>query len=125
MSRGFTLIELLVALAVFAIVATTVYTRSGDSIRNVSYMEERTLAGWLADNELALMRMARLDIEAPMPTGRGERRVTMAGRDWVVRNSVESTTHPLLRRVDIEVVVESNRDERHTVHTLTGFVGRY
>ncbi|NJN51897.1 MAG: type II secretion system minor pseudopilin GspI [Gammaproteobacteria bacterium] len=125
MRKGFTLIELLIALAVFAVVATTVYTRSGESIRQLSVMEERTLATWLADNELALLRMSRLDVDQPMPTGSDERRVVMAGRDWTVRNVIEATSHPWLRRVEVEVLLEPERGETRTVHTHTGFLGRY
>ncbi len=125
MKRGFTLIELLVALAVFAVVATTVYTRSGESIRQLSIMEERTLASWLADNELALLRMSRLNVDAPMPTGSDEREFVMSGRTWTVRNRIEGTSHPWLRRVEVEVRLEPERGEARTVHTLTGFLGRY
>lgn len=125
MKRGFTLIELLVALAVFAVVATTVYTKSGESIRQLAVMEERTLASWLADNELALLRIARANADTPMPTGTDERQVIMADRTWRVRSTIEGTSHPWLRRVDVEVAIEPDRGDSRTVHTLTGFLGRY
>ena len=60
-ARGFTLIELLIAVAIFAVVALTVYTRSGDSIRQLGALEERTLALWVAENELATLRMSRVN----------------------------------------------------------------
>jgi general secretion pathway protein I len=120
---GFTLIELLIAVVVFAVVATTVYTRSGDSIRQLGALEERTLALWLAENELAMMRVARANADAPIPTGTTTRDVTMAGRDWRVEVKISDTTNPLLRRADIGVA-RADKPEA-SLESLTGFVGRY
>jgi general secretion pathway protein I len=125
MNRGFTLIELLVALAVFAVVATTVYTRSGESIRQLGVLEERSLASWLADNELSTLRIGRLNGDAPMPTGTQERQVVMASRTWILRDSIEPTSHPWLRRVEIAVLLKPERGDERQIHQLTGFLGRY
>jgi general secretion pathway protein I len=120
---GFTLIELLIAVAVFAVVAVTVYTRSGDALRQLGGLEERTLATWLAENELATLRLARLTVDAPMPTGKDSHQVTMSGRDWVVTVQIEDTTHPWLRRADVAVAHAESPDA--SVARLTGFIGRY
>jgi len=121
--RGFTLIELLIAVAVFAIVATTVYTRSGDAIRQLGALEERTLALWLAENELAALRIARSNSETPMPTGTMGRDVTMAGREWRVSVRISDTTNPWLRRADIQVAHAEAPDA--ALQSMTGFIGRY
>jgi general secretion pathway protein I len=121
--RGFTLIELLIAVAVFAVVATTVYTRSGESIRQLGALEERTLALWVADNELAMLRVSRLNSDSPMPTGTVGRQVTMAGREWRVDVKVTDTTNPWLRRADILVAHAESPEE--PLQSLTGFIGRY
>jgi general secretion pathway protein I len=123
-ARGFTLIELLIALAIFAIVATTVYTRSGDVIRQTSGLEERTLATWLADNELALLRMSRLATNAPLVTGTQTRQVVMSGRNWTVTDKVIDTNNPWLRRVDVAISPQDTRAQPAT-YTLTGYIGRY
>jgi general secretion pathway protein I len=122
-SRGFTLIELLVALTVFAVVAVAVYTRSGDTLRQLGDLEARTLGIWLAENELAAMRLARANTDEPMPTGNDTRQVSMAGRDWTVSVHISDTTHPWLRRADISVARLDDPDDR--VATLSGFIGRY
>lgn len=122
-SRGFTLIELLVAVAVFAVVAVAVYTRSGDTLQQLGGLEERTVALWLADNELAAMRLARHNTEQPMPTGKDTRQVTMAGRDWLVTTRISDTSHPWLRRADISVAAAQSPDD--SITSLTGFIGRY
>ena len=106
----------------FAVVATTVYTRSGDSIRQLGALEERTLALWLAENELAMLRVARSNTDAPMPTGTNARQVTMGGRDWRVEVKISDTTNPLLRRADIGVARAATPDA--SLESLTGFIGR-
>ena len=121
--RGFTLIELLIAVAIFAVVALTVYTRSGDAIRQLGALEERTLALWVAENELATLRMSRANSDTPMPTGTVDRQVTMGGRDWRVEVRVSETVNPWLRRADIGV---SHTDTpESSLESLTGFIGRY
>ena len=122
-TRGFTLIELLIAVVVFATVAMTVYTRSGDSIRQLGALEERTLALWLAENELAMLRVSRTNVDSPIPTGTKTRDVTMGGRDWRVDVKISDTTNPLLRRADIGVARADKPDS--SLESLTGFVGRY
>ena len=121
--RGFTLIELLIAVAIFAVVAVTVYTRSGDSIRQLETLEERTLALWVAENELAALRVSRSNIDTPMPTGTVGRQVAMAGREWRVEVKVSDTTNPWLRRADVEVARAEAPDA--SLESLTGFIGRY
>jgi general secretion pathway protein I len=120
---GFTLIELLIAVVVFAVVATAIYTRSGDSLRQLSALEERTLALWLAENELAMLRVARANVDTPIPTGTNKREVTMGGREWRVEVKITDTTNPLLRRADIGIARADNPDA--AIGSLTGFVGRY
>ena len=122
-TRGFTLIELLIAVAVFAVVATTVYTRSGDSIRQLGALEERTLALWLAENELAMLRISRGNVDTPLPTGTNARQVTMGGREWRVEVRISDTTNPLLRRADVQVAHAESPTA--SLGSMTGFVGRY
>lgn len=121
--RGFTLIELLIAVAIFAIVATTVYTRSGDTIRQLGALEERTLALWLADNELAMLRISRMNTDTEIPTGTITHQVEMGGREWRVDVRTSETSNPMLRRADITVA--HSETPGSPVQTMTGFVGRY
>ena len=120
---GFTLIELVIAVAIFAVVATTVYTRSGDTIRQLGVLEERTLALWLAENEMAMLRISRMNTDAEIPTSTIAHQVEMGGREWRVEVHTSETSNPMLRRADITVA----RSETPTspVQTLTGFVGRF
>jgi general secretion pathway protein I len=121
--RGFTLIELVIAVAIFAVVATTVYTRSGDTIRQLGVLEERTLAVWLAENELAMLRISRTNTDSEVPTTTITHQVEMGGREWRVEVRTSETSNPMLRRADITVA--HSETPATPVQTMTGFVGRF
>ncbi len=123
--QGFTLVELMVALAVFAAVALTAYTRTGDSIVQLQHIEERTLGNWIASNELALLRATRITTTEPLAIGSQTRRQLMAGREWDVEIRILETTHPWLRRVEVEVTLLDDQGRGRQVEELLGFVGRY
>ena len=56
---GFTLLEVLVALAVLAIGLGAIITAAGQSAGNVSYLRDRTLAAWVAENKLNELLLAQ------------------------------------------------------------------
>lgn len=122
---GFTLLEVLVALAIFATVAATVLTAAGRSLINAARLEEKTLAGWIADN-----RITELQLQVPTPApGRDSDDLEYAGRRWELESEVEATSEAELRRVTVWVAPRPARSvgagalrERAAV-SLTGFLG--
>ncbi len=124
-NSGFTLIEVLVALMVFAIVGFTVTSRVGDIVNQTFGMERRTVAHWVADNHINRMRIARRQSSEPITTGRDQERVHMGGREWRLHINVEDTSHPWLRRVEIEVFEVLQGEEIGPLDNMSGFIGRY
>lgn len=121
--RGFTLLEVLVALAIFAVVAASVLTASGRSLRNAARLEDKTLAMWVADNRLTEMQLSR----TPPAEGRDQGEVQMAGRRWEWQSQVEATSDPALRRVTLWVAQRPARSERGKLEEraaarLVGFI---
>ncbi|MGL5728054.1 MAG: type II secretion system minor pseudopilin GspI, partial [Plesiomonas sp.] len=57
MKRGFTLLEVLVALAVFAVAALAVMQAASGHVRSLSLLEEKLFAGWVAENQQALLAL--------------------------------------------------------------------
>lgn len=122
--RGFTLLEVLVALAIFASVAAVLLTASARSLQNAARLEEKALAGWVADNYLTELQLA----ETPPETGNDKRELEFGGRHWQLYSETVTTSDPGMRRVNLWVALPpGSRDnspvkERSTV-ALTGFVG--
>jgi len=124
--RAFTLVEVLIALVVFAVLGFTVSTRIGDVVNQTYSLERRTVAHWVASNQLARLQVARqAAVNEPLRTGRDRDRITMAGREWIVSTVIENTSEETLKRVDIEVFQLEDGDEIGPVEHLTGFLGQY
>lgn len=116
---GFTLLELVVALAVIAVVMAALHGTGQTALRGGAYLEEKTLAHWVAANELARLRL--------LPTwpelGIREGRTGMAQRDWHWRATIMPTPEPAVRRVELSVALVSGNDQIPRA-SLTGFVTR-
>ncbi len=126
--RGFTLMELMVALVVVATVATAVYLRSGETMGQIAVLEQRTLARWVAENEIERARLERHaagEEAIPVASGSTRRRVTLGGREWSVVATTSATSHRWLRRVEYTVFVLEDGDEFGPVDQVTAFVGQY
>ena len=115
----------MVALAIVATVAATVFNRGGDAINTLLGLEERTLARWIAENEIANLRLARLTSDEAMPIRTSRRRVDYAEREWLLVVATTSTRHPLLRRVEVSVFAADRDRDTPPSDVLTTFIGRY
>lgn len=122
-TRGFTLIELMVALAVLAVVAATVYTRGGESIRQLTTIEERIIARMIAENEIAEFRLERNARTEPQPASTQRRRIEFAGRNWEVVRDVSATNHTLLQRMEISVYHAPRELGEDPIDLLVTYVG--
>lgn len=99
-SRGFTLLEVLVALAILAIAMAALIQAASDSARTQLILQERTIAGWVAENVIAEIQ---LDDRWPDAGSRFSGEAMMADRDWRWAVEVQATPDPGLRRFDVSV----------------------
>lgn len=113
--RGFSLIEVLVALAILAVLASTIVFQSGNFGSQLFRLEEKTLALWVAQNALDSVRIA-----AQPPAEESNEEIEMGGRNWVVSRRAIPTERPGFTRIEVSVTREG---EDAPVLTLTGFVG--
>lgn len=104
-SKGMTLLEVIVALAVFSIAAVSITKSLGEQMANMPILESRTLAQWVADNQMV---DARLEPQFP-ELGKKEGQVELAGKDWYWRKEVVKTTDDNFRMIRISV----SEDERY------------
>ena len=101
---GMTLLELLVALAVFSLAAIAILDTIGSTSQQVSFLENKTLAHWVASNEVDKERE-----RSPWPRV-GVRRAEeeMANRTWFITSRVEATARNDMRRLIVEVRAEQD-----------------
>ena len=125
MKPGFTLIELLVALLVLAIAMSMFGTATSSSLSSLERIEARTLANWVAANQITLLRLERQVTDEPIVTGRRTRFTHMGGREWQVESTVRPTSHPWLRRVEVRVKLTDSEHLDNWSTTLVGYLGRY
>lgn len=117
--RGFTLLEILAALAIVAIGVAAVTRTVQGSAGIARQAEERTVATWVAANQLAELRLSR-----QWPAVRqSDHRAALAGRTWQVRRKVIATPDPELLRVDIEVFADEKRTT--PLAFLFGYLARH
>lgn len=125
--QGFTLLEVLAALVIFAIAALSLLSAQNSQITTDQHLEEKTLAHWVALNQLADMRLQKSFPE----TGQGETTVKMAGRNWLVSTKVQATPSNNVRLLIISVAPKSNNSSDSAfdkkpdpVTVVTGFLPR-
>ena len=104
---GFTLLETLVALLIVALGMMAVTTQLNRYIQSTIFIEEKSLASWVASNQATLM-----SVNPEWPTlGITEIDVeSFAGRNWALEIEVLETPIQNLRRADIRVYRANNRD---------------
>ena len=122
---GFTLLELLIALAILAIVSIAVFNQGGDTARQLGGLEQKTLARWVAENELAKLRLEHRLAGEPLRPRSSRNQVSYGDRYWQVVEEVRTTDHPWMHRVEVSVYAVVDGREVGPVDTLVGFVGRY
>ncbi len=114
---GFTLIEVMVALTIIAISLGALISSSGSQASSASYLKQKTLAHWVALNELA-----QLNIDNTFPTpGEKKGSTSMANHDWYwIRKTTKLAESNNRREVVFTIYIDKSYQENLT--SLTGYV---
>lgn len=97
--RGFSLLEMLVAMAVFGLVVIALLNLSGENTRTTAIVEERVLAGVVAENR-AVEAMIE-PVQALAGATEGSER--LGDRDWHWTRTVSATDDAAIVRVEVTV----------------------
>lgn len=115
--KGFTLLELMVALAIVGICAMVSLQQNSRALQQLTLLEEKTLASWVAENELE-----KRYLSTDFPTaGLSEDRVILGGLHWNVRTDILDTSDADFKKLKVSVF----RERGTPLVTLTGFKGRH
>ena len=96
---GITLLEVMLALVILTVSGLSVMNAASGALNNQAYLEQKTLALWVASNHLADLRL-----EKNWP-GESWKKETdeMAGMTWYVRYQLVATGNSDFKALDIEV----------------------
>ncbi len=117
-TAGFTLIEVMVALTIIAISLGALLNTSGAQARNTGYLKQKTLAHWVAVNELTQIRLAK---EFP-DLGDAKGSTTMANKDWYWTRTTKATEDKDARQITFTLYADKDRTKNLT--TLIGYASR-
>ncbi len=115
---GFTLIEVLVALVVVSLGMLGVIQTVSQTANNSSYMRDKTIAHWIAMNQLTETRL----LPAPPKIDKSSDEVEMAGREWRWTMEVKQTPIETIRRIEIKVRLK-DAPENSSMASISGFYG--
>ncbi len=118
---GFTLLEVMIALLVIAIGLGAVINTTSESGWKASVLKQRTIASWVAQNEIALYRAKRTW------SGRSNIKGTtrMANAEWEWQMRISETDDPSLRRIDVDVYLRNEDGVEDGIKaSMTGFIAK-
>lgn len=116
--RGFTLVEILVALAIVAVALAAGMRAVAQATDSATLLKQRTLALWVAQNQLAAAQLAA----GPPAEGTQDGDAVQAGVRFAWRARATATPNPAFQR--LEIVVADPLAPDYALARLTGYIGR-
>ncbi|NPD10690.1 type II secretion system minor pseudopilin GspI [Vibrio ostreicida] len=110
-SRGMTLLEVLVALAIFATAAIATIRSVSQHLNTLSYLEEKTFAAMVADNQMAKVMLSGDKL------GKKKGKDELAGREWFWFVEPVETAGDILQAFDVKVATSAKSDPVVTVRS--------
>ena len=116
--KGFTLLEVLVALTIVALALGALISTSGSHASSAGYLKQKTIAHWVAINEIT-----RMQVEKAWP-GKGDTKgsTAMAGAEWYWTLTVNETEDDDSRQVEYRIYLEEDRE--YSLTRLVGYLSR-
>ena len=115
--KGFTLLEVMFALLIVALTMGAIVETGGYSAKRSAQLTEKTIASWIAQNQVTLYRAKRTWTSETSKSGR----VEMGDIEWRWKLKISKTDEPLLRRLDVDVYLADGSDIKASA---TGFTGK-
>ncbi len=117
-SDGFTLIEVMVALTIIAISLGALLNTSGTQANSASYLKQKTLAHWVAVNELTQIRISKT-----FPNlGDKKGSTKMAKHEWYWIRTTKKTEDE--NALEVTFTVYSDKAYEKNLTSLIGYATR-
>jgi general secretion pathway protein I len=116
--KGFTLLEVMVALTIISLSLGALISTSGSHASSAGYLKQKTIAHWVAMNEIT-----QLQLQQAWP-GKGDTRgsTEMAGTEWFWTRSVKETEDESARQVEFRIYLDEDR--KSSLTRLIGYLSR-
>jgi general secretion pathway protein I len=120
--RGFTLLEVMIAMVIFAIAALALLNAQNSQITTDQHLRDKTIAHWVALNQLAEMRLQKRFPDV----GESTDTASMGNAEWQLTIKVQATPTSNVRLVTVSVAPKSEAmgDKPDPVTVVTGFLSR-
>lgn len=109
-NKGFTLIEVMVALVFVAVGLATVIQVVTSYVGNISELEKRVLASWVASNHIAQIRFESETDR--VKSGNKSERVKMGGYRWRSKAKITETEVERVFLLEVEVFDDQDRQAK-------------
>ena len=116
---GFTLLEVLIAMVILSVSLLAAIKVVTEVTSSAIYMQDKTVAQWVAMNKIAEMRLAK----GVPGDGRTDGTEEMGGRNWKWRIIFKKTDYPGVQEAAVEVRTESESKEDPPTIVLRTLVG--
>lgn len=115
-TKGFTLIEVMLAMAIFAIAGVALVSSTSTHFRNLSLLETKMIANWVASNQLV-----EISLEKSWPLKNNKKgKEELAGREWFWVQKVVKTNDENMSQVTIEVRLDQTA--KSSITSLSTYV---
>ena len=108
---GLTLIEILIALAILSIALTAIIKSTAQNIKDTMYLQNKTIAGWVALDVMNKARIHLLTLPAKDHTD-------MLGQSWACEASLYATPNSRIQQIRVTVYEEPSKRQ---ITQLTGY----
>ncbi len=115
--KGMTLLEVMVALAIFALAALALLQSLGQLSRGPAQLTERAWAGWVADNLMVELHLAKSWPEGEWREGESQQ----ARRQWFWRWRAQGTAQPGVKQIEVEVYARPFSPGQRPVSVLKSY----
>ncbi len=103
---GFTLIEVLIALVILSIALTAILKSASLNIKNLIYLENRTMATWIANNVINEVRAGVLKL--PNAPASAEQETVLLNQTWIWQANLNLTPNKKIKEINVTVFLKNN-----------------
>ena len=119
LSGGFTLIEVMVAMMIVAVGISALLYQTMNTIDNTAYLRDKTIAQWVALNQLELVYLENQNTNRLINRERSGTE-TMAGQEWYWQLKPERTAGDNF--IQVKVSVRAAEDDESAIATISGII---